>query len=148
MKHDLVISEAATLHDRVDRVGCNLADSPPGPIALGLMLLQEALIDQLIVRPYAGRWVLRLRASGHALDSRLSRYGERRIELALSQTELANWLGFFLIYHRDGQAPVDHLDLETHWENGAACDFMLEVGKSAPPISSEEARRRLGLPPE
>lgn len=142
MKHDVVIAGSATLEEHPNSVVCDLADSPPGPIALGLALLQKGLVDSVTLRPEKGRWVLRLSASGDPLDSRLSRYGGHRLELALSQNVLGHWLVFFLIYHRDGQAEVSHLDLETVWTTGAPCDFVLEVATFAPPLSLEDARRR------
>ena len=124
---------------------CDVANSPPGPVALGLALLHEELIDKLSLRPSTGRWTLRLHRSGRACDSRLSRYGEQRLELALSQLELERWLVFFLKYHRDGQAEVDHLDVETTWTTGVPCDLVLKVSQFAAPVSADEARRRLGL---
>ena len=67
-------------------------------------------------------------------DEARRRDGEQRLELALSKTELERWLVFFLTYHRDGQAAVDHLDHETTWNTGAPCDLTVKVAAFVPPM--------------
>jgi hypothetical protein len=46
---------------------------------------------------------------------------------------------------RDGMAEVDHIDLELTRQTHEAVDLCIMYPSSAPPVSPEEARRRLGL---
>ena len=97
----------------------------PGAIrdwSLGLVLLREQLIDALLMSESTGVSTLELRRSGGA-----------RVR-------------FFLTYFRDGIAAVDHVDVQAiTGEDGQECYITFMVPESAPPVSSAEARKRLGL---
>lgn len=134
MKHEVLVASTATLVERAaDLVVCDLADSPPGPLALGLALLDRQLVDELVLRPERGPWVLRIRASQAAREIRLHRYGDRRLELGLGDIARKLLLAYFLRYYRDGQPEVDHLDLEAEWSTGGACDVTVKTAVAPPP---------------
>jgi hypothetical protein len=50
---------------------------------------------------------------------------------------------FFLRYFRDGFAEVDHVDIDDTANAGGYLTFV--VSEFAPPVSPDEAKRRLGL---
>ena len=146
MKHEVLLADDASLVERSDNlIVCDLASSLPGPIALGLTLLGEKLVEELILRPTSRSWRLSLRESSIPRDIQLRRTENNVIALSLGRIALEVWLVFFLKYYRDGQADVDHLDFEAAWHTGAACDLTLKVALHKPPISADEARRRFGL---
>jgi hypothetical protein len=148
MKHDVLLGGEATLVERSSSlVVWDLADSLPGPISLGLTLLTEALVEEVVLRPATGLWALRLRGSGEPRDILLRRCDNAGLEMALGRIALEALLVFFLKYYRDGRADVDHLDMEATWDTGNACDVTLKVSRYKPPVSAEEARKRLGLDP-
>ena len=145
MTHEILLDEEASL---VERSGCltvDLAESAPDSISLGLALLSEGLVDDLTLRPPRSTWAVRLRKLAELRDMRVRRYGNQRIELVIGQVELERWLAFFLKYFRDGCAEVDHLDASGAWDNGGSLDFTLKVSIFAPPVSEDEARKRLGM---
>jgi hypothetical protein len=66
----------------------------------------------------------------------------------LSPTELEYWLTFFLAYFRDGVGEVDHIDLDltaSGVKDTPGLFLTLAVPQASPPLSEEQARRRLGL---
>lgn len=64
-----------------------------------------------------------------------------RLEVIFCERDLDYARHFFLRYYRDGAAEVDHIDIQT--EHG---DYItITVEEYAPPVSPEEARRRLGM---
>lgn len=111
---------------------------------IGLCLLKEDLIDRLYLADTSGSNALQLERSAHATSIELRR---DRINLAVGATELDRWLHFTLRAVRDGVAEVDHLDLEATETNQKRqrIDLVIAYPCSAPPVSSSEARRRLGL---
>ena len=145
MNHEIILEQEATLDADTGHVVFNVAHSPPAALALGLALVNEDLLDTLVIRPANAGWVLRVRTSSTPRDIRMQWYATKRLEVRLGQIELERWLVFFLKYYRDGWAEVDHLDSEATWDTGQPCDLTLKVANSAPPVSEDEARRRLGL---
>jgi hypothetical protein len=145
MIHEILLDEEASLVERSGRLIVDLAGSTPGSISLGLALLSEALVDDLTLRPPRSRWAIRLRKSAELCVLRGRRYGNQRVELVIGQVELDRWFVFFLKYFRDGCAEVDHLDAHGAWDTGASFDFTLRVSMFVPPVSEDEARKRLGM---
>lgn len=146
MKHEVSLADEASLVERSsNRVVCDLASSLPGPISLGLTLLSEGLAEEVILRPVSGAWILSLHEAAVPRDIQLRRFDVNAIAVSLGRIALEAWLVFFLKYYRDGRAEVDHLDFEAAWDTGDACDFTLKVALHKPPVSADEARRRLGL---
>lgn len=115
--------------------------------ALGLCLLEQELIGTLAISAWGGGIELRLRRSRSRTGAPLrSEWSSNRLVIELSNTELERWLHFFLSYVRDGSADVDHLDVETQAlgrERGTT--LVLKVPNAAPPLSADEAKRRLGI---
>jgi hypothetical protein len=69
----------------------------------------------------------------------------KRIALAISPTELDYWLKFFLMSLRDGEAPVDHIDVDI--DGSLPFDSVVfHFDRFAGAVPPDEARRRLGLP--
>jgi hypothetical protein len=108
-------------------------------------LLSEELVEELILRPVSGSWILSLRESSAPRDIHLRKCDDNAIIVSLGRIALEVCLVYFLKYYRDGLADVDHLDFEATWDTGDACDFSLKVALHKPPVSAEEARKRLGL---
>ena len=140
-----VLVEDGTLRHSNSGVVVDLYDSPAGPIALSLCLLRHALVDAVVFRPQKGAWVLRIVRAEESDESWVRKYGDLRVEVRLGLRELERWTFFFLRYYRDGMAEVDHIDTSARWDYGGECDLTLKVSKYTPPVSEEEARRRLGL---
>lgn len=69
------------------------------------------------------------------------------LHVELSKQELGYWLHFFLRYYRDGAAEVDHIDVEYTEANASLSEawLILKFPNAKPPVSAEEACRRLGL---
>jgi hypothetical protein len=145
LNHEIILADQAMRSERGGRAVWDVANSAPGPIALGLSLLNEGLIEELIAGTTHNTWRVRIRKAGTPRDVQLQWYGNRRLQLMLGKVELERWLVFFLKYHRDGCAEVDHLDVEGAWDDRRTADFTLKVGSAAASVSDEEARRRLGL---
>ncbi len=73
---------------------------------------------------------------------------DNKINISISTTELGHWLSFFLQYYSRGFADVDHIDVDldsTSGYVGKEVSLMFKVTEYLPPLSSNEARRKLGL---
>jgi hypothetical protein len=116
---------------------------------LDLCLLRESLIDSLTIIDEDGSYRLRVSLDPSlAHRSTVSRSDSRGADVFLSRTELDYWANFFLKYYRDGIGEVDHLDLEAYPrtpDTTRGLGIVLQIPNALPPISEEEARRRLGL---
>ncbi|MBE2270754.1 MAG: hypothetical protein IAE80_21120 [Anaerolinea sp.] len=91
-------------------------DEDINPLCLALATLRFDLVDSLS-----------LSAQPHLVICRLSPQQAKRLpanhggymikltegyELHLKESEVENWLRFYLAYHRDGIGSVDHIDLQ------------------------------------
>ena len=116
---------------------------------LNLCLLREGLIDSLTIIDEEGSYKLRvLLDPSLARRSAVERSQSRGADAFLSRTELDYWATFFLKYYRDGVGEVNHLDVEAYPRNpntARGLGIVLQIANALPPISGEEARRRLGL---
>ena len=86
--------------------------------------------------------------SSLARRSAVERSQSRGADVFLSRTGLDYWATFFLKYYRDGVGEVNHLDVEAYPRNpnmARGLGIVLQIANALPPISGEEARRRLGL---
>jgi hypothetical protein len=106
---------------------------------LGLSLLKENLIDSFDLADAGGANAFRLRRS---IEFTTIEIRPDRISLTLDTVELERWLHFAI---RDGTAEVDHLDVEAKSQAHERVDVIIVYPSSAPSVSSDEARRRLGL---
>lgn len=145
MNHEIVATGEADLIEKPGRIIFDYANSASSAFALGLALLNEDLVDAVVIRPLNAGWVLRLRRGSRSYGTRFRWYAKNHLDVDVVDVELERWLGFFLKSYRDGSPEVDHLDVEGTMDDGVACNFTLKVADAAPPVSDEEARRRLGL---
>lgn len=115
-----------------------------------LCLLHFDLVGHLALHAADRRIKLRIcRDSQLEEGERAIVFGNRdNLEVRITATELEHWLHFFLTYYRDGVASVDNIDVDLDYRmlQGKALDTLaFNVDWSIPPVSAEEARRRLGL---
>jgi hypothetical protein len=109
---------------------------------IGLSLLKENLIDSFDLADAGDAIAFRLRRPVEVTSIEIR---PDRISLTLDTTELERWLHFTLRAIRDGTAEVDHLDVEAKGQAHERVDVVIAYPSSAPSVSSDEARRRLGL---
>lgn len=106
---------------------------------LCLQLLNDNLIEAFTIRRASSARTVQVgRGEGSCSDTM---HGTNGLALKLSGRDLDFARHFFLRYYRDGAAEVDHIDIEM--EEGGYVIF--SVGKSVPPVSPEEAKRRLAM---
>jgi|SRR5882757_10019203 len=111
---------------------------------IGLCLLNDDLIDSFDLVDTNGTGLFRLLRSTHATSIELQR---DKISLTLDAIELERWVQFTLRAVRDGAAEVGHLDMAVTLAGEARkpIDLVIVYPSSVPPVSPDEARRRLGL---
>lgn len=141
MIHHLSLAADACLRDDPTSVVLDLGTTSPGDVALALSLLAEGLVERLRLRDVSARSMGQLVRSTNPRDVRLRHPSGQVLELTLGQVELERWRTFFLKYHRDGFAEVDHLDLEALGEDGSWRDVTLKVAAFSPRTTGHEARR-------
>lgn len=124
MTHELLVD--GSFSTAAGRVVLDFGATSPGPIALALVLLRDGLVEAVALRtphnekvrlvfdPACGSVVARARA-------------KESLELTVGPRELGCWAAFFLRYHRDGWAEVNHLDVEAVWDSDAECELVLRV---------------------
>ncbi len=115
-------------------------------VCIGLCLLREELIVTLDLVDTTAKMTLRFERAGYKGSTEIKSENGRTI-LSLDQTELDRWMHFALRTVRDGAAEVDHIDLDAPMadQSGRAISVVVTFPSSLPPVSEEEARRRLGL---
>jgi hypothetical protein len=114
-------------------------------LCIGLCLLKEGLIDSLDLVSTDSDEVFRLL---RGVRTTSIKFGKGKIALALDETELERWLHFTLRTVRDGGvAEVDHIDVDAPIEDKGreTATVVVVFPSSAPPVSPDEVRRRLGL---
>ena len=116
---------------------------------LNLVLLNAGMISKLSVinrgEQDGFRLELKLVGDDH-IDARARGVLDRDVlDLEISERELGYWLVYFLKYFRDGVADVDHIDVEIldRCAPGSLITLTFRIAKAIPPLSPEEARRRL-----
>jgi hypothetical protein len=116
---------------------------------LGLCLLKEKLIDSLIITFPSDSFEMELIRDDELWHYNVAQanYVENMLLVYLSLHLLEYWVHFFLQYYRDGVAEVDHIDVEMDPRHGDGRGVFLtfQVSNFLPPVSAEEARRKLGL---
>jgi len=119
-------------------------------ITIGICLLWHDLVSSLELVDVRGNPSVRilLGKTPGSYPATIVRERERAV-LTLSPTEFEAWMFFFLRTMRDGLAEVGHLDLEadSRAPGQRPASVMIKFPHSAPPLSADEVRRRLGLPP-
>jgi hypothetical protein len=109
---------------------------------IGLCLLREDLIDGLDLVDVKGKDLFRFQRSTDAVSVQ---FRPGKTIVAFDAVQLKALQHFTLRAVRDGMAEVDHIDLELTRQTHEAVDLCIMYPSSAPPVSPEEARRRLGL---
>jgi hypothetical protein len=111
---------------------------------IGLCLLSEKLIENLDLIEADGAQVLRLMRADQITSIQ---HEKGKIILTLDETELERWRHFALRTVRDGIAEVDHFDVDAAVKGRMAETISVVVAfpSAMPPVSADEARRRLGL---
>lgn len=121
----------------------DLAAVPIDHWCLNLCLLKEGLVDAIT---FAGKGRLKIE-----VDQTIERFPRARarsesglVHLFVHPEEIESWVSFFLKAYRDGMAEVSHIDVEAvSIPDDEEIYVTFLVGKSAPPISGEEARKIL-----
>lgn len=116
---------------------------------MNLCLLREGLIESLTIIDGSEAYSLRI-SLDPSLNAQRATVEFRRdgADVLISTTELDYWRHFSLKYHRDGVGEVNHIDVEVPSRDPDAVrglGLVLQIPDALPPISEEEARRRLGL---
>jgi hypothetical protein len=112
---------------------------------LRLMMLDYAILESLIITTKTGKLTLILRVSSELSRARLT-VSSQRFSIRLSKNGLQALIAFLLQYCRDGYAPVNHIDIELErLTQGRRYALVVRVDKFAAPISSDEAKKLLGL---
>lgn len=146
MNHECIFENAGSIDAVPGLIIWDLEDFSPITPALAITLLREQLATCVIFRRTRPNWILRLTSvSLRNREARFNWYGQARLDVEIAQVELERWQAFFLKYYRDGVAEVDHFDVSGLSSDGSSCELVVKVGNAAPPVSGEEARRRLGL---
>lgn len=149
MKRFLVIPDMV-IRERSHEVSVliNLDSIPIECWCLELCLLQNRLAEELIISTKAIGSKLRVSLAQKALVGRRAVVARETDETLIQVTnvELEYWLMWSLKYYRDGIADVDHIDVEIGANDGdKGFALTLTVGNAQPPVSAEEAKRRLGI---
>lgn len=114
---------------------------------LSLCLLSEGLIETLSVTEEREKMSVKIRIGARSETNRTARATLKpdMSFLEITHNDLDRLRHFFLKYYRDGVADVDHLDLEAINADTEKKDIYItfRVPDSRPPVSPEEAERRL-----
>jgi hypothetical protein len=114
---------------------------------LGLSLLKEDLIETLAVSAERGKrkFEIELLASAGPTVRAQADFSSETTRLKITPNHADYLLHFFLKYYRDGAAEVDHVDVEAASpdEGSEGTYITFKVPDSSPPLSPEEAERRL-----
>jgi hypothetical protein len=114
---------------------------------LSLCLLKENLIDSIVISNNLFSVEIQKDKQIPAPNRAQVAWTSDSKMISITETELDYWVAFFLKYHRDGIAVVDHIDVEISPAHlgDKETNIMLKVANALPPISAQEARQRLGL---
>ena len=123
----------------------NFGSTAPEVIVAELELLVAGLAPSITLRHRSNKLKIKV-SCGDVVGRAAADYTTEELTLKLSKTEIGFWLAYFARYYRDGVAEVDHIDLEavSTKVGGGVVDVRICVARAAPPVSPEEARRRLG----
>jgi hypothetical protein len=117
-------------------------------ITVGLCLLWNDLVPAMDLNAASSQQTLRFLVSKRPESFRAhASWSPSLICIELSRPEFEAVMYFFLRTIRDGMAEVDHIDVEAFDNNKMQkrTAIVLKFPQSMPPVSSDEARRRLGL---
>ena len=133
------LSKSLLVEKRQSSLRITVSPSTLTDWCLCLQLLHENLIEAFVFLSCA---------SSHLVEVTFgdtSHYGSicqrDRLTVVLCERDLDYARHFFFRYYRDGIAEVDHIDIQA--EGGDYITILVE--EPIPPVSSEEAKRRLGM---
>lgn len=114
MKHTVKIStpwEAKCIGGQdVLRVRCDLPEARS--LVLALCLLREELVCSFVIPGHKGQKLELVLDRERRIRPMLKWSGDG-VEIGLSTVTVDMLINFYLIYHRDGLADVNHVDIET-----------------------------------
>ena len=147
MKRRIKLQLAVKRHEYQDIIYVDIDRNSNPEWTLNLCLLDEDLAEAITLTDDASQFKLEIsRVVG--LEGRGKVFWETvGAKLLISQRELEYWKNFFLSYYRDGIGAVDHIDVDIPPDDSNTTKglfLVLKIPDSAPPISEEELRRRLG----
>lgn len=146
MKKTLLLKSELTneLIERQPVITVTLTRDDVLDLCLSLCLLRDDLISELVLRSKQMELYLEQRIEDK--ENWLVR-STHLVRVQLTAIELERIAVFFLRYYRDGVAQVDHLDIEAKEDVPGHLDGYVTfvVPDYLPPISSEEAKRKLGV---
>ncbi len=149
MKRFLIIPEMVVEDEAHDiSVLINLDAIPIWHWCLELCLLQNNLTESLNISSNETDVKLRLLNASEISTGRRSTviWKDNLALIELTSTEIEYWLAWSLKYYRDGIADVNHIDVEIKSQSKTKnIALTLMVNNAQPPVSAEEARRRLGV---
>lgn len=142
----LPIREREVDSERVIRV--MIAAEMIPDFCLNLVLLERDLVRSVLLSPSEGTGGPRIELHKaddleEGLGRAIAQRSNGKLVVALSVRELGAWLAFFLRAYRDGEAEVDHLDIDIR--EASRVSLVLETDRARDPVSAEEARRILGM---
>jgi hypothetical protein len=113
-----------------------------GRFLIELCLLREGLTERLVLTDRNRR----LSVAAGAV-SKLGRFksSEDDFAVSLSAVQLELVCTFLLKYYRDGEAEVDHIDVELDSDEGCGVALVIKAENAKKPIGGSEAKRLLGL---
>lgn len=115
---------------------------------LALCLIEKDLEESIIILNEQGSLKIEISKDANLSQSKRGRvnWHSKEWKLVISLTELEMWIQFFLKYYRDSMAEVDHIDLDLSTvQPKKDFLFLLKATEFTPPVSAEEAKRRLDL---
>lgn len=150
MRKHISLAMRLSVAQHLDQEVLTIHVQPPGlkDCCLGLSLFKEGLIKSLIFTELGGTQKLDLQMDENMNSSKpvaCPLVNGHQVILPLNTLDYL--LHFFLKYYRDGFAEVDHVDLEAVKSGIEGGDFSItvSVSEAAPPVTGEDAIRRLKL---
>jgi hypothetical protein len=108
---------------------------------LELCLLREGLAERLVLTDRNKRLSV---AAGAVSKFGKFKSSEDDFAVCLSAVQLELVCTFLLKYHRDGEAEVDHIDVELDSDEGRVVALVIKAENAKKPIGGSEGRRLLG----
>lgn len=133
--------------DHVKLWNVDLLEPAVSRLALGLCLLSNNLVAAMDLVGMSGDVLSISKHNKPGTYAARVAWRKKAALIELSPIELEALMTFCLLAVRDGVAQVDHVDIEATSARSGEQDgsFVLKFPQAAPPVSAEEARRRLGL---
>ena len=114
--------------------------------------LQRRAVESLVLTSNSSAFRLRVQRDIRNVGAARAwaTWTKKEMSVRLTPMELDYWAQFFTAYMERGQAPVDHIDVETTASTPSrrrSTTLVLKVPKADPSVPVEQTIRRLGTPP-